>query len=75
MNTYKDKWQEVPSSLNKPMDVLDLGPPYFFKQTTCTLFSGFVSAYAFFGIVFGRDFLKMHVFKCLVSQTIDHRAI
>lgn len=56
MNTYKDKWQEVPSSLNKPMDVLDLGPPYFFKQTTCTLFSGFVSAYAFFGIVFGRDF-------------------
>lgn len=36
------------------MDVLDLGPPYFFKQTT--LFFGFVSAYAFFGIVFGRDF-------------------
>lgn len=51
MNTYKDKWQEVPS---KPMDVLDQGPPCFFKQTT--LFSGFVSAYAIFGIVFGRDF-------------------
>lgn len=49
------------------------GTTIFLKQTT--LFSGFVSAYAFFGIVFGRDFLKMHVFKCLVSQTIDHRAI
>lgn len=50
------------------------GTTIFFKKQT-TLFSGFVSAYAFFGIVFGRDFLKMHVFKCLVSQTIDHRAI
>lgn len=59
MNTYKDKWQEVPSSLNKPMDVLDLGPPYFFKQTT--LFSGFVSAYAFFLVLCSVAIFK----KCM----------
>lgn len=58
MNTYKDKRWEIPSSLNKPMDVLDLGPPLFLFCSQTTLFSGFVSAYAFFGMCSVVTFLN-----------------